>query len=521
MAKQMTTYQGDKVRIGELVLYGGFSDRGMLVGGTEQDALVAPIKTKDGVLIGFKEPVNVKNSFREYHGDWKPTQGEQAVISAKRRSIVKSKQVGKPNVQKYSEMYRAGYNNAAIRFGYIPDFASDQDRVNFEAGYKAGLAKRAGKLKSTGLPAGLSVKKAKNGWEVIHIASGNRLMPFAYPEKQLATNFAIRAGQVTDWTRPFKDLQAESEKLADLIRGGKKPGVFEKVLDMPTTFPSLTDDARKYHRQLGKLSGTFNARMKRLGANATDLQKETIVQQFRKAKDKLEKRYAHLGGVKLSEDEKKELRKISEAAADAGEKAVGKQRSRSETKSAKEPWEMTIKQYEKDMRDYWAGTRGTGPGSKSLPEDMSTRFKDYHKELVVQALNEGKPVPAAVLADYPDLKKQAETEAKAQFTKKWAKSYGDRPATVKASTAKSEKETLTKLQAIHDARSPRSKSADESRSNALTMDPDDPRVELWIRDPGRADVIGIDTPRKTRSRKSARKTKRASKIPIQVRELRR
>jgi len=81
----------------------------------------------------------------------------------------------------------------------------------------------------------------------------------------------------------------------------------------------------------------------------------------------------------------------------------------------------------------------------------------------------------------------------------------------------------TDLQAIHDARSPRSKSADESRSNALTVDPDDPRVERWIRDQGRMDIRGIDTPRGAKSKKPkkpVRKANRGGRILTQVKGLR-
>ena len=145
-------------------------------------------------------------------------------------------------VNKYSAMYQHGYNNAAVAFSYIPDFKTPQEKIDFEAGLKEGYKTRD-KIKqstksATGLPKGLSIKKVARGWEVVHTASDNRLMPFAYTEKQLAVDFAQRAGQVADWTRPFKDLQSESENLADLIRGGKKPGMFETVVGMPTTFPS-------------------------------------------------------------------------------------------------------------------------------------------------------------------------------------------------------------------------------------------------------------------------------------------
>jgi len=78
-----------------------------------------------------------------------------------------------------------------------------------------------------------------------------------------------------------------------------------------------------------------------------------------------------------------------------------------------------------------------------------------------------------------------------------------------------------KLQAIHDSRSPRSKSADESQSNATTIEPDDPRVEAWLKDQGRSDIVGIDTPRKGKSKKSTRRSKTGAKTPTQVRGLRR
>ena len=79
----------------------------------------------------------------------------------------------------------------------------------------------------------------------------------------------------------------------------------------------------------------------------------------------------------------------------------------------------------------------------------------------------------------------------------------------------------SKLQAIHESRSPRSKSSDESQSNAVTIEPDDPRVEQWIRDQGRSDVRGIDTPRKGKSKKIARKSKQGTKALTQMRGLRR
>lgn len=67
---------------------------------------------------------------------------------------------------------------------------------------------------------------------------------------------------------------------------------------------------------------------------------------------------------------------------------------------------MTRKEYERDMRDYWERTRGSGiKGTKAplLPDDMSQRFIEYHKGIVKDALASGKPVPPEVLRDYPIL----------------------------------------------------------------------------------------------------------------------
>ena len=100
-----------------------------------------------------------------------------------------------------------------------------------------------------------------------------------------------------------------------------------------------------------------------------------------------------------------------------------------------------------------------------------------HEAFVEQALSEGKSVPPKVLKDYPSLKGETKT---------------------------------TDLQAIHDARSPRSRESDERLSNADTIEPDDPRVEQWLKDQGQMDVVGIDTPRKGKGKKVARKARKDS-----------
>jgi len=81
----------------------------------------------------------------------------------------------------------------------------------------------------------------------------------------------------------------------------------------------------------------------------------------------------------------------------------------------------------------------------------------------------------------------------------------------------------TDLQAIHDARSTRSRESDERQSNADTIEPDDPRVERWLRDQGSMDVVGIDTPKKgkSKSKKPVRESRRTSKVETQVRGINR
>lgn len=48
-------------------------------------------------------------------------------------------------MNKLSVWYRNGYDNAAIRFAYIPDFPNRKAKKEWEAGYKAGMAKNKSK----------------------------------------------------------------------------------------------------------------------------------------------------------------------------------------------------------------------------------------------------------------------------------------------------------------------------------------------------------------------------------------
>ena len=80
-----------------------------------------------------------------------------------------------------------------------------------------------------------------------------------------------------------------------------------------------------------------------------------------------------------------------------------------------------------------------------------------------------------------------------------------------------ETDKTTNLQSIHESRSPLSQSSDERQTNLVTIDPDDPKVERWKRDPGSMDVRGIDTPdtptKGNKNKKAKKTTKKSRKKP--------
>ncbi|MDD4984314.1 MAG: hypothetical protein PHQ43_00795 [Dehalococcoidales bacterium] len=299
-----------------------------------------------------------------------------------------------------------------------------------------------------GVPKGLSVKKVKSGYEVIHTKSGNRLMPFAYPEKELATDFARRAGQVgVDWTRPFPELQKESEKIADLIRGGEKPGMFEKVLDMPTTFPETS--SRKPLKDMSK------AELKQLRVILHILPDGTL-EIKEKGTDSLER-----GVASWNPPNRPDMTERSWVG--------GYIMNENVADNAKKWLDAVAKKYDLDMGEIVADSwRGGGMRHKESPYEYTTNT----------------------------------------FTGK-VKTTGK----------------TTDLQAIHDTRSSRSRESDERQSNADTIEPDDPRVEQWVRDQGQMDVVGVDTPRKGKGKKGSRKVrkdsgKRVGKLETQLGGLR-
>jgi hypothetical protein len=170
------------------------------------------------------------------------------------------------------------------------------------------------------------------------------------------------------------------------------------------------------------------------------------------------------------------------------------------------------------------------------------------------ALSKGNPVPPEVLKDYPELKKQSKPVAIAwdkldklareeilqgggmqlnMSGMKWDeldewiqetlrdsinRRSNDRARLEPKTTKDTTQPYFTELMAIHESRSPHSRVADEGMEHSLIVDPDDPRVKQWIKDPGRMDVRGVDTPRK---RKVKRKASTRKDAPTKMKGIRR
>lgn len=89
--------------------------------------------------------------------------------------------------------------------------------------------------------------------------------------------------------------------------------------------------------------------------------------------------------------------KAQKAAVPGGKVEVKKAADVVEGRGEKQPWEMTKAEYTADS------INSIGFVDKGRTGFSKTSANRSHEKLVKQALTEGKPVPAAVLADYPDI----------------------------------------------------------------------------------------------------------------------
>lgn len=98
------------------------------------------------------------------------------------------------------------------------------------------------------------------------------------------------------------------------------------------------------------------------------------------------------------------------------------------TPQAKQPWQMTRAEYLKEPLTQ----RQWSPNKKDFVEG-NLHYEDAkqsHKMDVQKALADGKPVPAEVLKDYPDLAKQVQEEARASYRERVSKDIASQKQTV-------------------------------------------------------------------------------------------
>jgi len=82
------------------------------------------------------------------------------------------------------------------------------------------------------------------------------------------------------------------------------------------------------------------------------------------------------------------------------------------------------------------------------------------------------------------------------------------------------KEISGGMEVVHNRRSPQSRAMDEAQGNKITIGPLDRRAKGWMRDQGRADIRGIDTPNLRISRKTPRISGRTPRITPKMPKLR-
>jgi hypothetical protein len=92
-----------------------------------------------------------------------------------------------------------------------------------------------------------------------------------------------------------------------------------------------------------------------------------------------------------------------------------------------------------------------------------------------------------------------------------------KPQPVQSKSTPEKKETRQytqdELKGIHESRNTLSRLSDEARKHGIVLDSDSPKVNRWVRNPGLADIRGIDTPSRKKKRpvkKSRRQDKPAT-----------
>lgn len=138
---------------------------------------------------------------------------------------------------------------------------------------------------------------------------------------------------------------------------------------------------------------------------------------------------------------------------------------------------------------------------------LGSEKPDYllqHEQHIKQALSEGKPVPAEVLADYPDLQKQPVVSPEQALMPPPVSGMPEAGVQIKKARgrhhvvldASKGRRTLKELKAVNAGRSPLSRAQDNAKKHHVTLTYKSPKVDKWLKDKGAADIIKIDTPKK-------------------------
>lgn len=126
-----------------------------------------------------------------------------------------------------------------------------------------------------------------------------------------------------------------------------------------------------------------------------------------------------------------------------------------------------------------------------LPDDVQPLT--YEEFKIVSNMPSGHKVPTAIWNKWVTMYRK---EDRARFESK-----------------SSTKPIIPDLERKESARSALSRLMDERQPHSITIDKNDPRVKLWLKDQGRADIRGIDTPRYRPPKMSTPKRKVSPTLP--------
>ena len=249
--------------------------------------------------------------------------------------------------------------------------------------------------------------KADDGWVITDIPTGSAIIKKA-PTIEAGIDAAAKIVKDVDWEHPqLKKRTAAGEKA--IRRAAEKR---EKEAAREAEKKASAEESKQVASSMSDEEWLQKTRFYRSGKDKMAelptgerviLRKESTAENFREqSREFLLKTKRGRAGEPpkppLGDIVVKPIFGGKETVISAGEQAPGK---------AKEPWEMT--------RSQLSDEQGMPPNGVRLPDRETGQMEEWygpaakvrHKELVAEALAQGKPVPPEVLADYPDLAAKA------------------------------------------------------------------------------------------------------------------